>query len=57
MGAYQAGGIAGRFNAAFNPVTRAFDHIATLAQSPDTFAVNLERSYPGTEFTPDMVKR
>ena len=55
MNAYKAGGVAGAFNNVFNPVTRAFDHIAELAKEPKTFPITLERSYPGTNFTPEMI--
>ena len=57
LDAYKAGGVAGRFNAVFNPVANAFDHIAKLAKDPKTFPITLERSYPGTQFTPDMISQ
>jgi hypothetical protein len=57
MGAYDATGLAGGFNAVFNPVKRAMDNIAEMAKDPKTFAVNVQRAYPGTEFTPEMVQQ
>jgi len=57
MNAYDAGGIAGKFNAAVNPIKRAMDDIANMAKNPETFAVNVEKSYPGTQFTPDLIQK
>ena len=57
MNAYDAGGIAGRFNAALNPVKRAMDNIADMAKNPETFAVNVEKTYPGTQFTPELINK
>jgi hypothetical protein len=57
MNAYEAGGLAGRFNAALNPVKRAMDNIAEMAKTPETFAVNVEKTYPGTQFTPELIQK
>lgn len=52
MQAYEAGGLAGRFNAALNPIKRAFDDIAER-----TNPIDIQRAYPGTQFTPSMLEQ